>query len=117
MGGEALPRETRDAIIARADGVPLFVEKELTKRSGDRQDIHTVVIARSLMARLDRIPRSKPSLNRRLHRTGVRSTCCRKSPIWTRTLHAALNQLTATELIFRRGPAANRQYMFKHAGA
>jgi hypothetical protein len=56
LGGESLPRELIDTIIAHTDGVPLFVE-ELTKavlETGETSipsSLHD-----SLMARLDRIP-------------------------------------------------------------
>ncbi|MGE3744026.1 MAG: adenylate/guanylate cyclase domain-containing protein, partial [Geminicoccaceae bacterium] len=117
MGGEALPQETRDAIIARTDGVPLFVE-ELTKailetgRTSIPSSLHD-----TLMARLDRIPQVKAvaqiaaCIGREFDQDVLSKVC----DLDEEQLHSALNQLTATELIFRRGPAANRQYMFKHA--
>jgi class 3 adenylate cyclase len=59
LGGDRLPTETIDTIVARTDGVPLFVE-ELTKTV---LEIGETSIPASLhdplMARLDRIPEVK----------------------------------------------------------
>jgi predicted ATPase len=64
LGGQKLSSDTVDTIIARTDGVPLFVE-ELTKAVMETGD--TVIPASlydSLVARLDRLPASKRSPRR-----------------------------------------------------
>ena len=117
MGGGALPPETRDAIIARTDGVPLFVE-ELTKviletgKTSIPSSLHD-----SLMARLDRIPDVKEvaQIAACIGREFDQDLLLQVVDLSEEQLHSALNQLAAAELIFRRGPAANRQYLFKHA--
>lgn len=117
LGGGALPSETLDAIIARTDGVPLFVE-ELTKavletgKTSIPSSLHD-----SLMARLDRISDVKEvaQIAACIGREFDQGLLSQIVGLDEGELHSALNQLTAAELIFRRGPAANRQYLFKHA--
>jgi predicted ATPase len=59
LGGDHLPSETIGAIIARTDGVPLFVE-ELTKAVLETGEASIPAsLHDSLMARLDRIPEVK----------------------------------------------------------
>jgi len=61
LGGETLQAQTRAAIVAQADGVPLFVE-ELTKAVLETGDATVPAsLHGSLMARLDRIPRGQGS--------------------------------------------------------
>ena len=117
LGGDHLPSEVIDAIIARTDGVPLFVE-ELTKavlESGD-----TAVPASlydSLMARLDRIPAVKEiaqiaaCIGREFDYPLLAAIVDRPE----HSLQSALDQLAAAELIFRRGMPPNASYTFKHA--
>jgi hypothetical protein len=59
LGGDLLPGETIDAIVARTDGVPLFVE-ELTKAVLETGEASiSASLHDSLMARLDRTPEVK----------------------------------------------------------
>src|SRR5207253_11283848 len=63
VGGPALPAATLDALVARADGVPLYVE-ELTKAMAEPGAAHGVEaipasLADSPMARLDRLSTAK----------------------------------------------------------
>ena len=117
LGGEHLPGETIDAIIARTDGVPLFVE-ELTKAVLETGE--TTVPASlhdSLMARLDRIPEVKEvaqiaaCLGREFDFALLASVADRAEP----DLLGALDKLGRSELIFRRGTPPDARYSFKHA--
>ncbi len=132
-GGKSLPGELLDEIAARTDGVPLFVE-ELTRtvlESGDLRETDTAYeltgpISRlaipatlhdSLMARLDRlqpvkeVAQTAACIGRQFEYSLMESI----SPLDGRALQDALEQLTAAELIFRRGVVPDATYMFKHA--
>jgi hypothetical protein len=86
--GGTVPAETLEALVARADGVPLYVE-ELTKAVAEPgaargADAIPSTLAGSLMARLDRLSR------RRRWRSGQRCSagssatrCWPPSPGWT----------------------------------
>ncbi len=63
LGGTALPAAMVDALVARADGMPLYIE-ELTKASlepGRARNVEAIpaTLADSLMARLDRLSTAK----------------------------------------------------------
>jgi tetratricopeptide (TPR) repeat protein len=117
LGGAALPRDTVEAIIARTDGVPLFVE-ELTKAVVESGD--TAVPASlhdSLMARLDRTPEVKEiaqcaaCIGREFDLALLRAATERDEG----ELRAGLDRLAAAELVFRRGVGESERYVFKHA--
>ncbi|MGH6918219.1 MAG: ATP-binding protein, partial [Geminicoccaceae bacterium] len=117
LGGDQLPTETLAAIIARTDGVPLFVE-ELTKAVLETGE--TAIPASlhdSLMARLDRIPEVKEAaqtaacIGREFDYALLAEIADEPEP----ALATALDQLTAAELIFRRGTPPEARYTFKHA--
>jgi class 3 adenylate cyclase/tetratricopeptide (TPR) repeat protein len=117
LGGEHLPGTTIDAIIARTDGVPLFVE-ELTKAVLETSE--TTVPASlhdSLMARLDRIPEVKEiaqiaaCIGREFSYPLLAAIAARPEA----ELQAALDKLAAAELVFRRGTPPESRYIFKHA--
>ena len=116
LGGDRLPPETIDTIIARTDGVPLFVE-ELTKAVLETGE--TAIPASlhdSLMARLDRIPEVKEvaqiaaSIGREFDYPLLAAVVDRTEP----DLRSALDKLAAAELIFRRGTPPDARYVFKH---
>jgi predicted ATPase len=132
-GGKALPEEVRDEIVARTDGIPLFVE-ELTKtvlESGLLQDAgdHFELAAPlpplaipstlqdSLMARLDRLAPVKEVAQTAaaLGREFDHQLLAAVSPLSTTDLDSALDQLVQSELIFRRGAPPDATYTFKHA--
>ena len=117
LGGEALPRETFDAIIARTDGVPLFVE-ELTKAVLETGEATIPAsLHDSLMSRLDRIPEIKEvaqvaaCIGREFDHALLAEIVDRPES----DLSSALERLAAAELIFRRGTPSARKYLFKHA--
>ncbi|UVO27502.1 adenylate/guanylate cyclase domain-containing protein [Bradyrhizobium arachidis] len=132
-GGKLLPQEVLDQILAKTDGVPLFVE-ELTKaviESGllkDRGGRYELLgplpplaipttLQDSLMARLDRLAPVKEvaqiaaCIGREFGHDLLRAV----TPLDEDALQRALDELLAAELIFRRGVAPDALYSFKHA--
>jgi class 3 adenylate cyclase/tetratricopeptide (TPR) repeat protein len=131
--GKSLPREVMDQILARTDGVPLFVE-ELTKtvlESGLLQEqeghyaldhpllaltIPTTLHA-SLMARLDRstgareIAQIGAAIGREFSFEILRAVAAEDGE----RLDEALRQLVHSELLFCRGQPPRTVYTFKHA--
>jgi predicted ATPase len=132
-GGKALPREVVEHIVAKTDGVPLFVE-ELTRmvlESGMLQEeaehyrqtgsLSTVTVPTtlqdSLMARLDRLPQAREiaQLGAVLGREFAYELLQAVAPLDEATLQAGLVQLVAAELLYQRGRPPRARYMFKHA--
>jgi class 3 adenylate cyclase/predicted ATPase len=132
-GGKALPAAVLDQIVARTDGVPLFVE-ELTKTvlesglladAGDRYELAgplpplaiPTTLHDSLMARLDRLTPVKEVAQTAavIGREFSHELLAAVSPLPAADLGSALDQLVAAELIFRRGTAPAATYSFKHA--
>jgi class 3 adenylate cyclase/tetratricopeptide (TPR) repeat protein len=132
-GGKALPGEVIEHIVAKTDGVPLFIE-ELTKmvlESGLLQEeaehyrltgsLSTVTIPAtlqdSLMARLDRLPQAREiaQLGAVLGREFAYELLRAVTPLDEATLQAGLAQLVAAELLYQRGRPPRARYMFKHA--
>jgi class 3 adenylate cyclase/predicted ATPase len=133
VSGKTLPAEVLNQIVAKTDGVPLFVE-ELTKsvlESGLlREENGAYVLAAtltplaipstlhdSLTARLDRLSPIKEiaqigaAIGREFSHTLLEAV----SPIKGYALRHALDQLIEAELIYQRGPAPTVSYTFKHA--
>ena len=132
-GGKALPKEIMDEILARTDGVPLFIE-ELTKtilESGllQEQDGHYVLerplpalaipatLQASLMARLDRLApvREVAQIGAVAGRDFHYELLNAVAGLPRDKLEQALDQLVHSELIFRRGEIPHAVYTFKHA--
>ncbi len=131
-GGRSLPKEVEDQIIARTDGVPLFIE-ELTKailESGVLQSerdrfvltaplptlaIPTTLHA-SLMARLDRLApvRKSAEIGAAIGREFSHELIAAVSNLSEKELREALDQLVASELVYRRGTPPDAVYTFKH---
>jgi len=132
-GGKTLPADILQQIIARADGVPLYVE-ELTKSilasdalkvSGQQMVLKGALrpltvpasLHDSLMARLDQLKLSKPlaqlaaTLGRSFSRDLLRAVADEDE----HSFEAAINELLRAELIFRRGVPPDVSYEFKHA--
>src|SRR5262245_41215229 len=131
--GKALPPEVVEQIVAKTDGVPLFVE-ELTKmvlESGllqereDRYDLTgplpplaiPATLHDSLMARLDRLAtvKSLAQLGATLGRKFSYELLQTVSPWDERTLQRELYQLVAAEFLYQRGLPPEATYLFKHA--
>ena len=122
MTAEALPDGLRQQILARTDGVPLFLE-ELTKalletgRPGAPAEI-PATLGGSLTARLDR-----PGLAKEVaqiasvlgHRTLSLRPAHRRRTADEAALQEGLDELIHAELIHRRGTGPKARYSFKHA--
>ncbi len=132
-GGRPLPGEVVDHIVAKADGVPLYVE-ELTKAilgSGvleARGDIYVLTgalaqlhipatLQDSLMARLDRAPRLREvaQLGSVLGREFAYDMISALAGIEEEILQSGLGQLVVDELLYQRGRPPRSRYLFKHA--
>lgn len=132
-GGKLLPQEVLEQILAKTDGVPLFVE-ELTKtvlESGllkDRGSCYELVgplpplaipttLQDSLMARLDRLAPVKEvaQIAACIGREFGHDLLKAVTPLDEDALQRALNELLEAELIFRRGVPPDVGYTFKHA--
>jgi class 3 adenylate cyclase/predicted ATPase len=132
-GDKPLPSEVVQQIVARTDGIPLFVE-ELTKTvlesgllvdAGDRWELSgplpslaiPTTLHDSLIARLDRLAPVKEVaqigavIGREFSHELVAAVADRSGA----DLDAALDQLVASELVFRRGTPPEATYSFKHA--
>src|SRR5262249_2470598 len=130
--GKRLPKEVLDEILARTDGVPLFIE-ELTKtvlESGllQERDGHYVLerplpslaipttLHASLMARLDRLApvREVAQIGAVAGREFHYELLYAVAGMPRERLEAALGQLVQWELIFRRGGVPHSRYALKH---
>lgn len=117
LAGNRLSPEIVNGIIAHTDGVPLFVE-ELTKAVLETGETSIPAsLHDSLMARLDRIPEVKEvaQVAACIGREFDHDLLAEIVGLGDADLESALGQLASAELIFRRGSAHNRQYLFKHA--
>jgi len=131
--GKALPDEVLDQIVARTDGVPLFVE-ELTKTvlesglladEGDHYELSgplpplaiPTTLHDSLMARLDRLAPVKEvaQVGAVIGREFSHELLAAVAPMPDNGLRVALEELVGAELIFRRGSPPEATYSFKHA--
>jgi class 3 adenylate cyclase/predicted ATPase len=118
----ALPAQVLDAVIARTDGVPLFVE-ELTKamvettQGGAAAREVPATLQDSLMARLDRLGAVKEvaQIGAVIGREFPYSLLHAISPLPEVELQAALDRLLDAELLYVRGLPPDATYLFKHA--
>jgi class 3 adenylate cyclase len=131
--GKALPAEVLGQIVARTDGVPLFVE-ELTKTvlesvlladKGDHYELSgplpplaiPTTLHDSLMARLDRlapvkeIAQTAAVIGREFSHDLLAEVADRAEA----ELETALDELVAAELVYRHGLPPDATYSFKHA--
>jgi predicted ATPase len=133
VGGKALPAEVLQQLVAKTDGVPLFVE-ELTKmvlESGlvkEREACFELTdplpplaipatLHDSLMARLDRMETAKQvvQLGAVVGREFAYELIQAVSPVDEATLQQALSRLVEAELLYQRGLPPQARYIFKHA--
>jgi len=131
--GKPLPDEVLEQIVAKTDGVPLFVE-ELTKTVLEsdllREEASGYVLRAaisplaipstlqdSLMSRLDRLAavRDIAQIGAAIGRVFSHRLIEAVAPISGSALQIALDQLVASELIYRRGEPPDVTYVFKHA--
>jgi predicted ATPase len=132
-GGKALPDEIVEQIVAKTDGVPLFVE-ELTKAviesglledEGDRYEMSgplptlaiPTTLQDSLMARLDRLASVKEvaQIGACIGREFSYELLSAVSPLGDDKLRDALQVLVDNGLVFRRGNPPEATFTFKHA--
>jgi predicted ATPase len=130
-GGKALPAELVEQILAKTDGVPLFVE-ELTKSilesgelkgAGDHYEYAGTSISipatlrDSLMARLDRFMPVKEiaQIGAAIGREFTYEMIVAVAPLPQAQVDDALARLTESGLAFRRGTPPEATYAFKHA--
>jgi class 3 adenylate cyclase/predicted ATPase len=121
LGGPDLPADTRDALVARADGVPLYVE-ELTKalaEPGAARGVEAIPasLADSLMARLDRLSAAKEVAQRAavLGREFGYPLLAAMADMDEAALRHGLGRLVDAEILFARGEPPAATYTFKHA--
>jgi class 3 adenylate cyclase/predicted ATPase len=132
-GAAALPADTVDEIIARTDGVPLFLE-EMTKvvleaavSSTASRPIGALPGARlavpptlqaSLMARLDRLGPASGEAAQTGAAIGREFSyeLMQAASLWSETeMREALDRLVSAGLVFQRGTPPTAEYQFKHA--
>ncbi|MBW8876702.1 MAG: AAA family ATPase [Acidobacteria bacterium] len=124
LGEQSLPAEVRRQIVARTDGVPLFLE-ELTKtvveshEAGERQELPTMptTLRDSLAARLDRLGTAKEiaqmaAVIGRVFSFELLAAVCACDEAG---LQQELRRLVQAELVYRKGFGARARYLFKHA--
>jgi tetratricopeptide (TPR) repeat protein len=132
-GGRALPPEVLDQVVAKTDGVPLFVE-ELTRMVVEsgllREESGRYVLdgplpplaipatlQDSLMARLDRLAPAKEvaqagaAIGRTFRHDLIAAVLGRPEA----ELGSALDRLVEAGLLFRQGVGPEAAYTFKHA--
>jgi class 3 adenylate cyclase/tetratricopeptide (TPR) repeat protein len=133
MAGKKLPAEVLEQIVAKTDGVPLFME-ELTKsvlESGLLREANGGYVLATTLTPLAIPSTLHDSLTARLDRLSpvkeiaqVGATIGREfsymlleavSPFKGEALDHALHQLMDAELIHSRGSPPNASYVFKHA--
>jgi class 3 adenylate cyclase/predicted ATPase len=131
--GKTLPAEVMAQVVAKTDGVPLFVE-ELTKmvlESGllqEREERYELTgplpplaipttLHDSLMARLDRLATVKAlaQLGATLGREFSYELLRAVAPWDEETLHQGLHQLVEAEFLYQQGLPPQAAYLFKHA--
>jgi class 3 adenylate cyclase/predicted ATPase len=131
-GGKPLPAEVLEQIVAKTDGVPLFVEEltQMVLESGllrERDDRYELVgplpplaipttLQDSLTARLDRLATVKmvAQLSATLGRAFPYALLRAVSTLDEATLQRELGRLVDAELLYQRGVPPDVTYIFKH---
>jgi class 3 adenylate cyclase len=132
-GGKPLPAEVLAQVVAKTDGVPLFVEElvkmllesGLVREAADRYGLTgplpplaiPATLQDSLMARLDRLStaRTVAQLGAVLGREFTYELIRAVAPLDEATLQRGLAQLVEAELLYQRGRPPQARYVFKHA--
>jgi predicted ATPase/class 3 adenylate cyclase len=131
-GGKALPAEVRDQIVAKADGIPLFIE-ELTRTvldsgllidgedgfvlSGPLPELAVpMTLHDSLMARLDKLAPVKDlvQIGACIGRDFAYELLAAISGMASDALDEALDIMVSSGLVFRSGSPPDAVYTFKH---
>jgi class 3 adenylate cyclase/predicted ATPase len=131
--GKQVPPEVVEHIVAKSDGVPLYVEEltkailesEFLREEADRYTLTGTLSALaipatlqdSLMARLDRLPivREVAQLGAVLGREFAYQMLCFLAPHEESVVQDGLGQLVEDELLYQRGRPPRSKYIFKHA--
>src|SRR5262245_32401505 len=132
-GGKTLPAEVVSHIVAKTDGVPLYVE-ELTKMLLDSSLLRAEgdeylltgplsavsipdTLQDSLMARLDQLRAAKEvaQLGAVLGREFAYDVLQAIAPMDETALQDGLHKLVQAELVYQRGRPPRARYVFKHA--
>jgi predicted ATPase len=132
-GEKILPTEVVEQVIAKTDGVPLFVEElvkmilesGLVREQADRYVLTGPLpplaipstLYDSLMARLDRLSTARElvQLGAVLGREFAYELLQAVAPVDELTLQQGLAQLVDAELVYQRGLPPRSRYIFKHA--
>jgi class 3 adenylate cyclase/predicted ATPase len=132
-GGKALPIGVLEEIIAKTDGVPLFVEEltkavmesDLLREEGDAYQLVSAptpmaipsTLQDSLLARLDRLSSAKDvaQIGAAIGREFSHRILEEVSPVRGPALTEVLEMLVAADIIHRRGTPPDTIYTFKHA--
>jgi len=132
-GGKALPAPVLDQIVAKTDGVPLFLEEltravmdaNLLRDEGDHYALAGALpsmaipttLQESLLARLDRLApaREVAQIGAAIGREFSHELLAEAAGIPESELQAALDDLVEAGLVFRRGTPPQATYSFKHA--
>lgn len=131
--GKTLPTEVLQQVVAKTDGVPLFIE-ELTKNVLEsgllREESGSYVLAGplpplaipatlqdSLTARLDRLMPVKEvaQIGAAIGREFSYELLALVTPLRENELHGALARLEESQLVYRRGTPPQAIFAFKHA--
>ena len=131
-GNSPLPESTRQDIIERTDGIPLFVEemtKAVLEAAGEGATERAVAaipsssvavpasLHASLMARLDRLGPAKEvaQIGAAIGREFSHALLAALVRQPEAELRSVLNRLIAAGLLFRQGVPPHATYLFKHA--
>ncbi|WOH67988.1 adenylate/guanylate cyclase domain-containing protein [Bradyrhizobium sp. BWA-3-5] len=132
-GGKALPPAVLDQIVAKTDGVPLFVEEltrtvletNLLRDAGDHYALAgplppmaiPTTLQESLLARLDRLApaREVAQVAAAIGREFSHELLAMTAALPESDLQAGLDDLVSSGLVFRRGTPPQATYSFKHA--
>ncbi|HYX23129.1 MAG TPA: AAA family ATPase, partial [Thermoanaerobaculia bacterium] len=119
-GGGGLPPAVKQQIVAKSDGVPLFVE-ELTRscvEAGEAAEIRGIPgrLRDSLTARLDRLGRAREvaQVAAVIGRTFSFELLAAVSPLDRIALRQELDLLVRADLLQRRGSGERATYLFRH---
>ena len=131
--GKSLPQEVLEQILNHTDGIPLFIEEltksvlesKLLRETDDCYVLDTplpalaipTTLRDSLIARLDRLApvREVAQIGACIGREFAYELLAAVSQLKGKQLEEALEQVTKTGLVFRRGTPPEATYTFKHA--
>ncbi len=116
----SLALDVVDDILARTDGVPLFVE-ELTRTMAESPTLDRLAVPAtlqdSLMARLDRLGPAKEiaQIAAAIGRQFAQALLAAVAPVGAGELEGALARLTEASLVFPQSRAIEPTFSFRHA--